>query len=114
MSWPSIKNPNSINVSHIRELIKTNYDTGAVESRPKFTKSRKTFELGWKDKGAMSLADLNLLLAAFDTDLGSSFTWENPDTQQSYTVIYSKGQVGYVPIEVGSGWYTVTVSLEEP
>ncbi len=114
MAWPDIKKPNSVDVEHIREAYKTDYDTGAVETRPKFTKSRKKFVLGWGASGAMSLADLDSLQAAFDADLGTAFTWVDPDTDRSYTVVYSAGKITSKPIQVGSGFYSVNVSVEEP
>ncbi len=113
MAWPNIKTPNIIDVSHVRELYKSDADTGAVMSRPRFTRAKKKFSLGWSGTGAMSLADLNSLLTAFDTDLGSSFAWTNADTGQAYTVVYAEGKIKYKSVQVGSGFYTVSLLLEE-
>lgn len=107
MTWPNIQAPTEITEEYIKTQYKSQFETGRVYSRAKHQIPRHIWSLKW---GAMDNADLNSLKAAFNTDLGGTFSWEHPEDGVK-TVRYAsdKIQISRKP----HGHHIVSVSLEE-
>jgi len=107
-TWPDIQNPSDMTPIPTKGQIKTGFAAGYVQSRAKWTRSRKTFELSWK---AMTNADANILEAFFDDNLGGTFTWTHPLSGVSYTVRFAEDKIpfGYVHYN----HWKVKLTLEE-
>lgn len=69
--------------------IKSDFEAGYTQTRARFTRTRRVFEVGYK---AMTNADKLLLEAFADTVKGGvdSFAWTHPITSVSYTVRFDK------------------------
>lgn len=109
MPWPSISTPNyplSEEVSYPQ--VKTEFESGTVQSRPKWTRERRKFTLQWS---AMTEAHWALLEAAFIADQGTSFSWTNPASSVVYTVRYSEDSLKSSVTQPGRR--SVQVALEE-
>jgi hypothetical protein len=86
MPWPSIANPDYPLTDEVNyPQIRTEFESGTVQSRPRWTRARRTFTLRW---GAMTEAHYALLEAAFVADQGTTFSWTNPASSVTYTVRY--------------------------
>lgn len=107
MTWPSIQSPSSISEDLIRPQHKTTFETGRVLSRPKYQRSNYAWTLTWS---GMSNSDLALLRSAFNSDQGTTFSWEHPVTGAK-TVRYSEDSISFRLDR--AGYNVVTVKLEE-
>ena len=113
-NFPNIANPNSINESKVKAQIKTKFESGYVQSRVKYTKSRKKFALGWKYMVYTDLFGTDNLLDHFDANQGGAFSWTHPDSNvgTTFTVRYSDDDIKYSRDATHERW-KVTVNLEE-
>jgi len=110
--WPNIANPSGLKEYKGKGQLKSEFDAGYVQSRPKFTRSRKHFELSWN---VMTDADKETLETFFDNNLGDTFTWDHPladSSDSSYTVRFVEDelQAGYI---LGTNHWKVQLTLEE-
>jgi len=110
MSWPTIQRPESIKVAFYKKQHKSTFETGRVVTRAAHAAGRYKFILYWD---AISKTDLDLLISAFESDQGSSFTWTHPRTNVSYTVTYGNDQIQYDEHYRTVDPYSVTVELNE-
>ena len=63
--------------------VRTEFDSGYVQSKARFTRSRKVFTLNWKAMTAANFATLDAFLVA---NAGIAFTWTHPLTAVAYSV----------------------------
>jgi hypothetical protein len=108
MSWPSIQAPGfPLEEEVFRPQIKSEFEAGYVQSRPRATVSKRRWKLNWR---SMSEADWVSLAGAFAADQGSSFTWNHP-VSGTYTVRYAGD--GMRSTIFANGLRQVSVDLEE-
>jgi len=113
-NFPNITKPFSISESTVKAQIKTKFESGYVQSRVKYTKSRKKFSLVWKYMVYTELFGGSGLLDHFDANQGGAFTWTHPDSNvnASFTVRYADDDIKYSRDATTDKW-KVTVNLEE-
>ena len=56
-TWPIDKKPNDFKEMTVKEKMKSDFEAGYVQSRPKFTRPRKKFQLVWDDSPHNPLTD---------------------------------------------------------
>ena len=111
MAFPTLtESPSSIETEPEYSTIKTEFEGGYQQARERHTRNRKTFKAQWV---SMSRANLDLLLAHYDTVRGSgSFLWTNDDDDAAYTVRYESA-----PKRTADGKfknsYAVSIALKE-
>jgi len=109
MTWPTIQAPSfPLEEEIIKPQIKTEFEAGYAQSRPRATVAKRRFRLVWK---AMPDADFTSLASAFASDQGSAFTWTHPSTSSSYTVRYAED--GLRSTLQTTGLRSVSVTLEQ-
>jgi len=92
----------------VKAQIKTQFESGAVQSRPKHTSTRWVFTLGWKKLTTTQYATLH---AFFTSYIGSTFNFTHPETSTVYVVRFAEGELpdasplGYID---GTFSYTLT------
>jgi len=87
MSFPTIKNPSTIDEKSTVNTIKNQFDGGYKQTRERFSRDIKTFTVSYI---ALSEVDKNALLSHYDTVRGSiPFNWTNVDTSITYSVRYT-------------------------
>ena len=107
-TWPNIAEPSRMTERKQKAQIKSDMSAGYVQSRAKWTRSRKVFELSWN---AMSDADKGLLETFFGDNIGGTFTWTHPLSGTSYTVRFGEGELSARYVYV-SRWQ-IDLMLEE-
>ncbi len=108
-SWPSISNPSSIDEKIIKLAHRTNADiNGYVHFRPKWTTSKKSFQLKWN---VISSADKTTLETFFNANQGLTFTWTHPETSTVYTCIFDIDEIEFNGIF--EGFWSTSVSMME-
>ena len=107
-NWPSIAEPNGLTESIIKKVHRSDSELGYVQSRAKWTGSKKMFELSWN---GMITADKTSLETFFSANQGDSFTWTHPITSTSYTCVFSEDSLGFD--FVAPGYWAITIKLEE-
>lgn len=106
--WPSIAAPSNIRDINQKGQIRSDFDAGYVQSRAKWTRTRRKFELSWN---AMSNTDKETLMTFFENNLGDTFAWIHPLSGTSYTVRFTEENIEakYIPY---NRWQ-VSLILEE-
>jgi phage-related protein len=89
-TFPDIQNPSGMTERTMKGQYKNKFGAGYVQSAPKWTRSRKQFNLTWD---AMSDADKETLEDFFAANLGSTFDWTHPITGAVYTVRFSDDEL---------------------
>lgn len=108
MSWPTIQAPSfPLEESSVKPQIKTEFESGYVQSRARATVAKRRFKLRWK---AMTEANWLSLKSAFEADQGSTFTWTHPVSNE-YTVRYANDELSSTLFS--TGLRQVEVDLEE-
>ena len=112
--WPNITLPSDFSEQIKKGHIKRKFEDGTPLSRPKETRARRKFHLGWK---GIDQTDLDLLMAFFVTNIGETFTWDHSLTDEEITVRFEKDEF---PKAAWVGWrggiqaYSITgLTLEE-
>jgi len=82
-AWPSIKAPDSLADDVKNPVVRTEYETGAVQTRVRFSTARSVFTLSWR---SMTEADYQTLLTFFLANQALEITWTHPISAVSYTV----------------------------
>jgi len=122
VSWPlQDKKPSAMSEKTIAtNRIKTDFDSGHVLTRKRFTRNRKKFNLVWDESGYHPLTDeeKETLETFFNNHCASSIEWLHPWTNNSYTVVFSDDELEFEMIhpkrDPSVGYWKVTVNLEEP
>ncbi len=110
MKWPTdIREPASVDEQIIKEVIRNEFSSGYVQSRPKWTRSRKKFTLNWSS--GMSAIEKETLETFFKNNIGNSFDWTNPLDDVTYTVLFSDDNIKFN--FAAKGAFTCTINLEE-
>jgi phage-related protein len=92
LTFPTLPTPQfPISAQNEDPTITTPFENGMEQTRPRFTKLRKSWTLKWN---SMLNADRDTLAAFWILAFGGSteFTWTNPYDSQTYTVRFS-GQI---------------------
>lgn len=83
-AWPAIAKPDfPLGDDRQYPVVRTEFETGAVQTRLRFSKQRIVCTLNWN---AMSETDYQTLETFFDANQGLTITWTHPVTSASYTV----------------------------
>jgi hypothetical protein len=61
----------------------------------------------------MSSADKALLIAAFEADIGTTFSWTHPSTATAYTVRYLEDELNFEPSSHQGSRWAITLKLGE-
>ena len=111
-TWPNIETPN-LPLEEVGRLstVRSPYEAGYVNTRPRWTRARRSFVLTWN---ALSSSGFSTLRAFFEETVrggGDSFTWTHPVTSTSYTVRFAQDELRFTAI-LGDR-YRGSVTLEE-
>ena len=88
--WPGIAAPTKMTERKQKAQIKSDMSAGYVQSRAKWTRSRKVFELSWSE---MSNADKEILETFFSDNIGDTFEWTHPLSGIPYTVRFVEDEL---------------------
>lgn len=67
----------------VKAQIKTPFESGKAQSRPKHTSMRWKFTIGWQ---ALTQTQYATLYGFYDDYIGATFNWTHPVTSTVYTV----------------------------
>ena len=112
MNYPTLVRIPSypIEVSIEDAVLRSDTDSGHVITRPKFTKSRRSFTINYEDA---PLSDMTTLEDFYFDDCGNGsavFNWTRPDTGQVFVVGFKEPMKSS---NVAHGFYNITVVLEQ-
>jgi len=113
--FPSIKAPDLdlFGEQPVKEKVRTPMEAGYVQSRSRYSGSRRVFEIGWE---FLPAADYEVLVAFFDSIGGAAFNWTHPTTGITYTVIFSDDALPKAKpigrVIDGGGWAISGIKLE--
>lgn len=116
-TWPATLPPLNFSVGYSGELIhntvRTPFEAGYVGTRPRFTRGRHTFRVGWS---ALCSTDTTAFLAFYSTCQGGAATFSWVDYGQStvgstYTVRFQEDSLNWELVDMRR--FRVTFSLEE-
>ncbi|MGD8847730.1 MAG: hypothetical protein PVI54_19570 [Desulfobacteraceae bacterium] len=91
MAWPEINQPYSVKKEYIKKAHRTNAETG----RPMSMVAVSSALFAWDLKYILPQDQLDLVLDAFNTDQGESFSWTDPSTNTTYDVQYDMDKVSH-------------------
>lgn len=111
MSWLDIKEPTIESNTIAKAQIRSDFEAGYVQSRAKWSKSRRKFRLSWQEGRCLKNDEKQILETHFDDNLGGSFSWSHSQISGEFTVIYSNDTVDF-KLE-GPGIWSTTIELEE-
>ncbi len=95
--------------SIFRKQLRTNFENGAVQTRPLFTRPKRTWTIGWKN---LSFEEYQTLEAFFYENIGKKFLWTAPDDRVEYTVSFSQDFIS-AKILYGLVYDTGEIKIEE-
>jgi len=72
--------------SKSKKQVKTNMESGKVQSRPVHTSSKWLFTIGWE---WLTIADYNTLVTFFEANIGGAFNWTHIWTDAIHVVRFS-------------------------
>lgn len=108
-SWPAIAKPDyPMDEERSFPVVRSEFETGAVQTRLRFTTKRLVATLTWN---AMTQTDFATLEAFFDANQGLTFTWTHPVSSTSYTVRFQGDTLK--SSNIANNRRSVTVVLEE-
>jgi len=117
MLWPttiSVPSRDYFKQKYVKPQIRTEFENGTVQSRPKFTKGRWVFELGWK---ILPHSEYITLQTFFHENQGKVFDWPHPITNEYHTVRFAQDELPSAsPVCVYGGqtqWQLSGLVLEE-
>ena len=109
MLFPNIPNPSKINERMADPAIRTEFETGIVHTRPRFTRIRRVWELTWD---TLLNNDYQALKDFYFQNLGGgmNFDWTHPLENESYNVRFKDE----LRADSESAWlWKVTIVLEQ-
>ena len=111
IAFPStIPNPEyPFKVEHEDNSITSKFEDGTVQSRLKFTKSRKTWTLAWKGLKQTHYNTLENFIVNTAKHAANVFTWTNPINNTDYSVRCIKFDSSLEYIDV----WDVEIQLQE-
>lgn len=92
----------------IKEAIRTESEAGYTMSRPRYTRTKESFNLVYQ---SILISDYLILKNFFKNNQGKSFLYENPIDGIEYEVIFNMDKLPYNLI--GAGRCSTSVSLLE-
>jgi hypothetical protein len=106
--------PQYFSQSISRPQLKSPFENGAVQSRPRATSSKILFSTGWD---AITETEFQALVTFFDTYQGDTFNWTHPTTTTVYVVRFVDDRLPeaqYVgQLESEDAWSLGPIPLEE-
>ncbi len=109
-TFPTIALPSSIENETWKAQIKSGFENGAMQSRARFTSGKEKFRLSWI---RMTKSDFAILKTFFLANIGNSFSWNDADMGETYTVIFSQDKIIGRRSPRAPGYLNVEISLEE-
>lgn len=107
--WPNIRLPSSLEETTPDPAIRSEFEDGSVQTRPRFTRMRRRWTLSWANIHKTQYEELsNFYRSRKGGSL--SFTWTNPMNGGVYTVRFV-GELTAKTTEVD--FYSVAVNLEQ-
>ena len=90
--------------------IKTNFESGVVQTRARHTSSKWIFTLGWL---GLSPSDYSDLVDFFDSHIGDTFHYTHPTTLVTYTVRFADDVLPEASSVGWNYWKLTGLRLEE-
>jgi len=100
--------PNQITEEVKKPALRSKYDGGYTQTRPKYTRKTKKFTLEYQ---ALSLSEKDTLEAFFDANQGLSFYFVDPVSSTQYAVNFSDDSISFKL--VSTKYYSTSFSVEE-
>ena len=98
-NWPSIIVPSfPLEVEVYKPQVRTEFEGGYVQSRPRTTRAVRRWTLTWS---SLPEADYQALAAFFVANQGGSFEWTDPVTGTGYTCRFSDDELVFSAIKPG-------------
>lgn len=114
MAFPTFENPTSFSEKIRKDTTKVRYENGKAALRPKWTLSKKSFNLTWE---AMSEIDKTTLLQYIDVQSGLSFSYTHPLSGVVYNVFIEEDETTFTAAtkygDDGKPLWNVTLILTE-
>lgn len=107
-AWPTTKPVYPLAEEVYLPAVRTEFEAGYVQSRPRTTRARRRWTLHWP---ALSETEYGSLEEHFIANQGGSFSWTHPGSGTSYTVRYAQDTITGSPVLPGKR--AVEVKLEE-
>lgn len=109
LDWPDIQQPLDLEETSEDPAIRTEFESGIVQTRPRFTRMRSAWVLSWAN---MKGADYRTLRSFYRGAYGgvSSFNWTHPRDGTSSEVRF-KGVMRAKHTQMD--FWSVTVTLEQ-
>ncbi len=107
--FPVTKKPSSFSETPTKGQIKSEFENGDVLSRPRYSRMRRIFTIGWENLPSAQYLEL---IDFFDENQGYTFTFEHPITEVLYTVRFSDDDIGSWSQSV-PGYYAGSINIEE-
>ena len=107
--WPNIRLPSSLEETTPDPAIRSEFEDGSVQTRPRFTRMRRRWTLSWAN---IKKSQYEILRDFYMNQKGGSlsFSWPNPMNCVMFTVRFV-GELTAKTTEVD--FYAVTVKLEQ-
>ena len=107
--WPNIRLPSSLEETTPDPAIRSEFEDGSVQTRPRFTRMRRRWTLSWAN---IKKSQYEILREFYMNQKGGSlsFSWTNPMNGGVFTVRFV-GELTAKTTEVD--FYAVTVKLEQ-
>lgn len=109
MDWPNVQLPSSLEETTEDPAIRSEAESGIVQTRPRYTRMRRSWQLGWAN---MRGADYRLLRAFFEQVRGGAlvFGWRQPRENKVFQVRFVGPIIGRHTV---MDCWSVTLNLEE-
>ena len=111
MDWPDVQLPSGLDETTEDPSISTEFGTGIVQTRARYTRMRRTWELSWAN---MRGVDYRALRAFYELARGGSlpFNWTHPKDRRIYNVRF-KGDLKSSATATQMGCMSVKATLEQ-
>ena len=109
LNFPSLPAPTyPLTISTEDPALKSDFENGSQQTRPKFTRQRQAWGLSWN---ALTTADRETLAAFFITTAGGSlsFLWTEPVTSTPIEVRF----ISFTETQLSPDLYTVSITIRE-
>lgn len=101
MDFPNIRKPSyAMGFSPEDNSIASKFEDGSVQSRQKFTRSRRTFKLKWEKLSNADYIALETFIRTQSHFKALPFYWTNPHTSEKILVRYMDGMDSWELVEV--------------
>ncbi len=108
--FPNIEPPSSLTEESSLKRLKERSPAGYVMMRPRGSRVKKEFALGWP---SMPSSDKETLEAFINIYFASFFVWTHPDTLVPYDVCFKEDSINIGSLNEGVGHWKVSFTLEE-